>query len=199
VRIADAFLACCGNLSADIVIDLLNQTLASTVPAQPDAPVRRGIISVRPETADDLDFSAQLYALTRAAELAAVQWPDEAKAAFCRQQFDAQHAHYQKHYPTAQLLIVLEDGRPIGRLYFERTSKELRLMEITLHDDARNRGIGGGISQTLLDLAHRDGLPMGLHVESFNPARRLYLRQGFEDVELRGIYHYMLCPPKAAA
>jgi len=38
-------------------------------------------------------------------------------------------------------------------------------------------------------------VPAGLHVEPFNPARRLYERQGFRTVETRGIYLYMQCPP----
>ena len=46
-------------------------------------------VVVRAETVEDEDFSASLYALTREAELAAVDWPDEAKKSFCRQQFDA--------------------------------------------------------------------------------------------------------------
>ena len=170
----------------------LNAALAAALPAER--------VTVRAEAdAADLDFSASVYALTRKAELMTVDWPDEQKQAFCRQQFDAQHAHYRQHYPKAQLLIIERDGQPIGRLYFEQTSKELRLMEITLVEAARNQGIGGAISDTLLQHARASGIPMGLHVEPFNPARRLYERQGFREVELRGLYLYMVCPPPAAS
>jgi GNAT superfamily N-acetyltransferase len=169
----------------------LNAALAGALPAER--------ITVRGEAGDDLDFSAALYALTRQAELATVDWTDAQKQAFCRQQFDAQHAHYRQHYPKAQLLMVERDGVPVGRLYFEQTGKELRLMEVTLVESARNQGIGGAISDTLLRHAHAVGIPMGLHVEPFNPARRLYERQGFREVELRGLYLYMVCQPQAAA
>jgi GNAT superfamily N-acetyltransferase len=152
-------------------------------------------IAVRPETAGDMDFSASLYALTRAAELSAVDWPDATKHLFCRQQFDAQHAHYRQHYPRAQLLIVELDALPVGRVYFEQTTAELRLMEITLITAARNHGIGSVIGAALLHQAHAAGMPMGLHVEPFNPARRLYARQGFREVETRGLYLYMVCEP----
>jgi len=179
------------------MIDSLNEALAVALAAQPVP--RSGAIVLRPETAADLDYSAALYFSTRAEELAQVPWPEGAKEAFCRQQFDAQHAHYEKHYPRAQFLIVTEAGVDVGRLYFEQTSTELRLMEITIAPEARNRGIGGTISQCLLSRAHADAMPMGLHVEDFNPARRLYLRQGFRDVETRGIYHFMRCPPPGAA
>ena len=152
-------------------------------------------VLVRPETAADMDFSASLYALTREAELAAVDWPDEMKQTFCRQQFDAQHAHYQQHYPNAEFLIIEREGQPVGRVYFEHAAKELRLMEITLVDAARNLGIGGAISSALLRQAHASGIPMGLHVEPFNPARHLYERQGFREIETRGLYLYMVCEP----
>ncbi len=156
-------------------------------------------VVVRTETAADLDFSASLYALTRQAELAAVDWPDEVKQTFCRQQFDAQHAHYRQHYPKAEFLIIERDGRPVGRVYFEHTAKELRLMEITLINATRNLGIGGAISGALLQQAHTAGIPMGLHVEPFNPARHLYERQGFREIETRGLYLYMVCEPPPAA
>lgn len=170
----------------------LSAALAAALPAER--------ITFRAEAdAADLDFSAAVYALTRQAELNTVDWTDAHKQAFCRQQFDAQHAHYRQHYPKAQLLIIERSGAPVGRLYFEQAGKELRLMEITLIEAARNHGIGGAISDALLRHAHASGVPMGLHVEPFNPARRLYERQGFREVELRGLYLYMVCPPPTVA
>lgn len=156
-------------------------------------------VVVRAENAADIDFSASLYALTRKAELAAVPWPDEVKRAFCRQQFDAQHAHCRQHYPKAELLIIERDGLAVGRVYFELTAKEMRLMEITLVEAVRNRGIGGAISHALLQRARAAGIPMSLHVEPFNPARHLYERQGFREIETRGLYLYMVCEPPVGA
>ena len=155
-------------------------------------------LTVRAETAADMDFSASLYALTRKAELAQVDWPSATKHSFCRQQFDAQHAHYRQHYPHAQFLLIEREGMPVGRLYFEQTTNELRLMEITLLDESRNLGIGGALSRALLQQAHACGVAMGLHVEPFNPARRLYERQGFREVEERGFYLYMRSEPPSA-
>lgn len=169
--------------------DTLNAALSEALPELRS--------TIRAETAADMDFSASLYALTREAELSAVDWPTAATHSFCRQQFDAQHAHYHQHYPLAQFLLIERDGMPVGRLYFEQTPNELRLMEITLLVEARNLGIGGALSRALLQQAHADGVAMGLHVEPFNPARRLYERQGFREVEERGLYLYMRCelPP----
>ncbi len=156
-------------------------------------------LTIRAETAADMDFSASLYALTREAELAQLDWPSSMKQSFGRQQFDAQHAHYRQHYPQAQYLLIERDGMLVGRLYFELTTNELRLMEITLTVAARNHGIGGAIGNALLQHAHACGVPMGLHVESLNRARRLYERQGFRVVEERGFYLYMVSAPLGAA
>lgn len=155
-------------------------------------------VTVRAETVADLDFSASVYALTRADEMASVDWSDAMKQSFCHQQFDAQRTHYVNHYPRAQFLIIQRDDEPVGRVYFEQTAHELRLMEITLVPVARNLGIGGAVGRALKWRAHNSGVPMGLHVEPFNPARRLYERQGFREVETRGLYLYMVSEPPTA-
>jgi ribosomal protein S18 acetylase RimI-like enzyme len=165
----------------------LNAALTEALPGR--------AVSVRAERpcAVDLDFSAALYESTRDAELAVVDWSSEQRKAFCRQQFEAQHAHYRAHYPLARFLLIEADGMPIGRVYFEHTASELRLMEITIAAAHRNQGVGSAISSALLHQARRAGVPMGLHVESFNRAKLLYERQGFRDVETRGIYVFMRC------
>lgn len=148
-------------------------------------------LSLREEQACDLPFAAELYAQSRAAELAAVPWTEAQKRTFCQQQFEAQHAHYTVHYPRARFLIILGRGTSVGRLYFEHTNFELRLMELALVARVRGRGLGTLLSQVLAALADEAGVPTTLHVESFNPARRLYERLGFREVETRGIYLFM--------
>lgn len=152
-------------------------------------------LTIRDETAADFAASASLYRQTREAELSVTDWAEAQKAAFCRQQFDAQHAHYETHYPRAEFLLLLSGDTPFGRVYYEQTAVELRLMEITIDAQYRGRGIGGAISSVLLAHAMQAGIAMGLHVESFNPAKRLYERQGFTTVETRGIYEYMRVEP----
>ena len=72
-------------------------------------------------------------------------------------------------------------------------------MEITLLTAARNRGIGETTGRILMHHAHAAGIQMGLHVEPFNPARRLYERLGFREIETRGVYLYMVREPPDAA
>ena len=166
----------------------------------PVARVLNGVLlalsaQVRSEESADIDFAATLYALTRTAELAQVPWTDEAKRAFCRQQFDAQHTHYATHYAAPQFLIIERNSGRIGRVYVEQTAHAVCLMEITLLHEARNQGIGTAVSGAIVRYAHACGVAAGLHVEPLNPARRLYERQGFREVEERGFYLYMRCEP----
>jgi ribosomal protein S18 acetylase RimI-like enzyme len=151
-------------------------------------------IDLRERAEEDLPFLSELYASTREEELRQVDWPESQKRAFLHQQFMLQHTHYLKHYPRATWLMIEREGRPIGRLYEETTSAELRLMDISLLPAYRNRGIGSGLMNALLAHADESGIPVGLHVESFNPAFALYSRLGFVTLEIRGIYHYMQRP-----
>ena len=75
---------------------------------------------LRPATADDTEFLRAVYAGTRTEELALTDWSDAQKAAFCRQQFDAQDNHYRAHYPTSEFLEIENGTESIGRLYVDR-------------------------------------------------------------------------------
>lgn len=148
----------------------------------------------RPAQDSDLAFLSQVYASTRAEELAPVPWPDDVKAAFLRSQFEAQHSHYHQHYADANFDVIMLDETPIGRLYVHRTSGEFRLMDIALLPEYRNQGIGSALIGALLAEADAKGVFVGLHVERFNPAHRLYIRFGFAEVEDREVYVYMTRP-----
>jgi ribosomal protein S18 acetylase RimI-like enzyme len=120
-----------------------------------------------------------------------VPWPEETKAAFLRQQSEAQHLHYRTHYTDAEYSIILENGTPIGRLYVNTRPEDLRIMDIALVPEARGRGIGGMLLQQLLDRAGAEGKSVSIHVEINNPALRLYERLGFRQLDERGPYYLL--------
>lgn len=145
-------------------------------------------IDLRPVAAEDRGFLAAVYAGTRAAELAATDWSDAQKAEFCRMQFEAQDAHYQNHYPTAEYAVVLAAGRAAGRLYVDRWAEEIRIMDIALLPEFRGQGIGTAILTNLQSEASASGKILSIHVERFNPARTLYDRLGFVEAGETGVY-----------
>ena len=147
-------------------------------------------LDFRLETDLDKPFLAALYASTRADEFAVLDWTDE-KSAFLNMQFDAQHSHYRNHYPDAEWLIVVADREPVGRLYLERWRSEIRIIDIALLPHWRRRGLGRAILKDLLNVARAESRAVGIHVETVNPAQRLYRRLGFQSVEDKGVYQLM--------
>ncbi len=118
-------------------------------------------------------------------------WSAEQKAAFLAMQFQAQHAHYQQYYPTADWLVAMRDGADIGRLYVDRWPSEHCVIDIALLPEHRGSGLGGALMRDLLDEAAAAGKAVSIHVEKFNPAMRLYRRLGFLAEEDKGVYDLM--------
>ncbi|HJT98480.1 MAG TPA: GNAT family N-acetyltransferase [Rhodanobacteraceae bacterium] len=154
------------------------------------APLPPGI-ALREESAADLSWLAELYAETRAAELAPVPWPAEAKRAFLADQFQRQHDYYRQTYVGADYLVIERDGAPIGRLYVQRGRGEIRVMDIALIESERGRGVGTALIEHLMQEAAEAESELTLHVEPNNPAQRLYARLGFRLIEDRGVYHFL--------
>jgi ribosomal protein S18 acetylase RimI-like enzyme len=153
-------------------------------------------LTLRPIVDDDRDLLYRIYASTREDELAQVAWDESQKAAFLQMQFDAQHRYYHENYPNAQFQIILLNGAPAGRLYLDRRAREIRIVDIALLPEYRNRGIGSALLREILAEGQRTGLSVTIHVESFNPALRLYERLGFRKLEDRGVYYFMERPPE---
>ena len=155
-----------------------------------DAPRDDGLRFHRVAEAD-LAFVYALYAQVRAAELAPVLWPQEAKDAFLAEQAALQHRHYVANYPGADLLVIEDGSGPIGRVYVYRSPGEIRLMDIALVPGRRSRGTGTRLLNEIRDEARVTGSAVTLHVEPDNPAQRLYRRLGFRLIEHRGVYDFL--------
>jgi ribosomal protein S18 acetylase RimI-like enzyme len=156
-------------------------------------------VTLRPAVGEDRDLLRAVYASTRAEELAVTGWPDETKAAFLDQQFDAQDTHYRAHFPDASYDVILVGGEPAGRLYVDRREDEIRLVEIALLPAFRGRGAGGELLRALIAEADAAGLPLSIHVEHTNRALSLYERHGFERIDDHGIYLLLRRQPMTAS
>ncbi|MEO6686387.1 MAG: GNAT family N-acetyltransferase [Dyadobacter sp.] len=152
-------------------------------------------IQLRKIKQDDLSVLREIYGTTRQLEMDRVpHWTDLMKSEFIKQQFQAQHSHYQNNYPEADFWILERNNNVIGRLYVEDNSKQsaIRIIDITLLPEFRGKGSGTGILKDLIQKASDCNLPLSIHVESFNPAKRLYERLGFKMIsETNGVYHLM--------
>jgi GNAT superfamily N-acetyltransferase len=145
-------------------------------------------LALRPFTDADLPFLHRVYGSTREEELAGVDWAEEAKAAFIRQQFEAQHQWYQEHYAGSTFDVVLLDGEPVGRLYVARWDRELRIVDVALLPERRGQGLGERLVRQVQAEAAAAGKPLTIHVERMNRALSLYGRLGFRLREDKGVY-----------
>ena len=152
-------------------------------------------LGLRPATPGDESFLRNLFASTRAKELAAMIWDEAQKQTFVAMQFNAQSWQYETSYPHAEHSIILLNEAPIGRLLLDRGEGEFTLVDIALLAEYRNAGIGTGLIQRLLEEAADAGKPVRLHVFNSSPAMRLYARLGFSRVGADAVYVEMIWLP----
>ena len=148
-------------------------------------------LHLRPMHAGDEAFSRQVYASTRAGEIALTGWDAQTAEAFLRMQFDAQQHHYRQHYPAARFDIIEHGGVPVGRLYVARSPSGIRVIDIALLDAFRGQGIGTTLLRALLAEADEADSSVSIHVEETNPALTLYHRLGFRPIDTCGLYRLM--------
>jgi ribosomal protein S18 acetylase RimI-like enzyme len=154
-----------------------------------DAPIlAHPHLRFRAATAEDEPFLLQLYAATRADELAMLGWSEAQRDVFLQMQFVAQKSAYLA-YPNAGCWLVLYDEILAGRLYLQHTEAALRVIDLSLLPAYRNRGLGSTLLAACFSLAQAK--PVRLHVDKNNPALQLYLRLGFVPMEDKGVYLQM--------
>lgn len=154
-----------------------------------------GAVTLRASTDADYDFMRQLYEAGREDEMRHFPFDEQQKKAFLDQQFAAQYEHYRIHYPTCERNIIEAGGRPIGRLWVDEWSDQIRLVDVALMPEWRGTGVGTRLLRDLLDRATKTGKPVTIHVEAYNPALRLYERLGFQKVDTNGVYYLMKWTP----
>jgi len=149
-------------------------------------------VSLRPVTDADQEFLVGVYASTRAAELAQVDWDDSQKDAFIRWQFAMQKQEYDARYPEARYDVILVDDVPAGRIWVGSDDTQIRLLDIALLTEFQNRGVGAYLLRQLIDEAKRAQKPLRHMVFMLNDnAHRFYERLGFVTIEDVGGYKHM--------
>lgn len=148
-------------------------------------------IALRPVEPEDTDFLRGVYAATRD-DVAALPWPAEHKTAFLAMQFEAQRSDYEARFPNAEHSIILLDGEPLGRIWVDRSATEIRLLDIAILPQHRNRGTGRVLLERLIAEATGARKPLRHSVRKENTeAGRFYERLGFVVVEDFDLYVLM--------
>jgi ribosomal protein S18 acetylase RimI-like enzyme len=136
--------------------------------------------ALRPVLPEDEEFLFELYASTRADELAQIPWNEAQLKTFLRMQFKAREQSYRMHYPELQDRIILFQNERVGRFAFVHMDEWIRMVDIALLPEYCGVGIGTSLLKELIAGAKEEGKPIRLLVEKPNvQARRLYERMGF--------------------
>lgn len=152
--------------------------------------VREEGLALRPITPQDAPFLQRVYSSSRS-DILALPWNDAQKDAFLQMQFQAQHSYYQAQFPKADYQIVEHHGQAIGRLYVDRRTDRIHILDITLLPEWRGLRLGAHLLQDVMEEAARTQRNVTLYVERENTARDLYQRLAFRPVEEQGIYILM--------
>jgi len=148
-------------------------------------------IEMRAAENADQAFMEQLYALTRG-DAAHMEGCDPSTGALLLSiQYRARQGHFEKLYPYADLAIITEHELPIGRLYVNYSHDEIRIIDMNLLPECRNRGIGLGLLRSLQAQGVRMRVPVRVDVMLGSPALRLLHRCGFVSQGANGIYNAM--------
>ena len=146
-------------------------------------------VALRPvQLSEDADFLRLVYAATRRRELSVLGWSEDVIEEFVRWQFDAQAGHVGTLYPHATHSVVLLGTTAVGRLIVDRSSDEIRVVDIALLPAFRRLGIGSVLVRRLFEEADAKHLPVRCHVVQDDEARRFWGHVGLVARGLDGVH-----------
>jgi GNAT superfamily N-acetyltransferase len=144
--------------------------------------------SIRPAATSDQPFLFRVYASTRTDELNRTGWNEAQCDAFLRSQFAARRQSYAQQFLHAETLVVGCAGHDAGALIIDRTTAEIRIVDMALLPVWRGAGLGRQLIEDLQLEAATTRKPLRLSVHVGNRARHLYERMGFKPQGVTGDY-----------
>ena len=153
--------------------------------------------ALRPVEETDEAFLLELYKSSRGDDLRGLGWDEDRISEFLEMQYEAQVKFYTTDFPDASDEVVLWKSKPVGRLIVDRRADEIRLVDLALLPDYRNRGFGSQIVRGLQAEAAAQHKPVRLQVIRFNRALELFERLGFVRTSETGTHFQMEWIPEA--
>ncbi|MCC6391501.1 MAG: GNAT family N-acetyltransferase [Bryobacterales bacterium] len=150
--------------------------------------------ALRPVTPEDGDF---LLAVFRASHPEYEMLPvgEEQKRQLIGMQFQLQTSDYRARYPESRHEIIEVDGKPAGRIWVAGTDYEIRILDVGLLPEVRNRGVGTALAAPILAEARACGKPVASSVLKANAGSlRWHQRLGFRLKSEDQFYFYLECP-----
>lgn len=143
----------------------------------------------------DLGILFKVYVSTRIDEFQLTGWTEEQFIQFLGMQFELQHTQYLQNYKNKSFDIIMYENQPAGRLYINRENDDIRIVDIAVLKEFRNKGIGSFLMKRLLEESDKNNIPLSLHVEYNNPVLNWYEKLGFQKISETGVYYFMKREP----
>ena len=143
-------------------------------------------LALRDEDDGDRALVRHLFETGLGAPLFCCGLPSVVVRQLITQQLVARERGHATNHPLARRHIVLEDGRPVGRLSVDRAGHPWYIVDVTVLPGARGRGIASELLARLKAEARAVGAAIELHVAEDSPALRLYLRNDFAVTAAEG-------------
>lgn len=124
---------------------------------------------LRPATYGDFPFTLELYVSSMKPLLRALDAWDAEKA----------EVAFRGYFIPDEIKIVQLDGKDIGWLQVSISEKELCLDQVHLLEEARGKGIGTCLINSVIDAATKQGRDVSLSLIKGNPSLELYKKLGF--------------------
>ncbi|MFC5049081.1 GNAT family N-acetyltransferase [Rubritalea spongiae] len=134
--------------------------------------------STRPATLSDLDWLEPFYEnLMRPYYEVSMKWD---------------RTVFRKHFDPHEVEIITFEDQDIGMLKVQHHTDHIYLGDIQISQEFQNMGIGSSLIANVLAEADEQSIPVRLRVLKSNPARNLYTRMGFIELEDAGHATFMI-------
>lgn len=133
---------------------------------------------LRTATESDVEFLARVLLLTNEDRYS--KHPGWDSTQFYRGALDDAADQVAGNVPNSTTFVITEEGLDVGRMRLVATTLKIEIAGLQILPEHQSQGIGTAVINSVLERAHRTGIPVELEVETDNPgARRLYERLGF--------------------
>jgi ribosomal protein S18 acetylase RimI-like enzyme len=149
------------------------------------------ILTLRRARTDDQEFLYRLFCSVHSEKLQLVSLNPEEKNRLIELMYQGFNRHYSTLAPASDDRVVLLNNESIGRMILLQMSKEIRLADLAILPEYRQRGIGSALIGQLQAESMMSKRPVRLQVPHFDRALRLYQRLGFYKIDTVGPYLHL--------
>lgn len=145
------------------------------------------ILTLRPVRADDDPFLSRLFYQAQLETLKHANLNDSERDQLIALVYAGFKRHYSMVAAALDDRLVLLDEASVGRIIIIQSGSEIRLADLLILAQYRNRGIGSALIGQLQTESIISKRPLRLRVAKHSPSVRLYRRLGFYLLEDAGV------------